>query len=190
MNPYIVLGIQSNASAFEIKRAYHDAVKRCHPDRYAGTPNYDSAQEELKKVNQAYDMLASRLREEYEAPRSNEESGEEDYYEGVEYDRHALKYAYDLAMEKRLSEALLLLSKTKRRGARWHYVHAICRKKAGAFTEAISDMEIAMKLDPGNLDYRDEWREIISLRTRRRKRTAVIGVAATAVVAVAVAVTL
>ncbi|MGI5898979.1 MAG: J domain-containing protein [Christensenellales bacterium] len=190
MNPYIVLGVESSASAFEIKRAYHDAVKRCHPDKYAGTPGYASAQEEMKKVNLAYDMLASKLREGYEAPKAEKETGEEEYYDGIEYDRHALKYAYDMAMEKRLSEALLLLSKTKRRGARWHYVHAICRKKAGAFSEAIADIEIAMKLDPGNLDYRDEWRSIIGLRTRRRKRAAMVGVAATAAVAVAVAVTL
>ena len=203
MDPYIVLGLPSGANAFEIKKAYHNAVKLYHSDRFAGTPEYIAAQEKLKTVNLAYDMLAPKLAGSFSGGRGtssaqsentskndsneNQSQAREEQYEGWEYDRHALKYAYDLAMEKRLSEALLLLSKTKRRGARWHYVHAICRKKAGAFAEAIKDIEIAMTLEPKNLDYRDEWRAIIALRTKRRKRAAVIGAAAAVAATIAVA---
>ena len=197
MNPYEVLGIDTGADAAEIKRAYYEAVKRCHPDRYAGTPRYEAAQEELKRVNLAYDMLADKLRAQFKAPAAayqddagSENAEQQEQYEGFEYDVHALRYAYDLAMEKRIDEALLLLSKTKRRGARWHYIHAICRKKAGMLQEAIEDIEIAMKLNPENADYRDEWRTIIAMRTKRRRRSVAIGAAATAAVAVVVVVSL
>ena len=203
MNPYLVLGIGSGADAAAVKRAYYEAVKRCHPDKYAGTPNYEAAQEELKRVNLAYDMLADKIRSEFAAAHeknshgaaeenaSQNDNGEcGEYYQGYEYDVHALRYAYDMAMERRIDEALLLLSKTKRRGARWHYVHAICRRKSGALADAIEDIEIAMKLDPANADYRDEWRTIIALRTKRRRRGVAIGAAATAAVAVAVVITL
>ena len=57
MNPYEVLGIRQGASEAEIKKAYKEKVKKYHPDQYRNNPLAGLAEEKLKQVNEAYDML-------------------------------------------------------------------------------------------------------------------------------------
>ena len=51
---YDVLGVSSEASADEIKRAFHNKAKAYHPDRNPGK------EEQFKKINEAYDVLKDR----------------------------------------------------------------------------------------------------------------------------------
>ena len=51
---YKVLGIRSDATQAEIKRAYHGLALRYHPDRNPGDPH---AQETFKEINAAYQVL-------------------------------------------------------------------------------------------------------------------------------------
>ena len=60
MNPYKVLGVSENASQEEIRKAYLALVKKYHPDRYADGPMKDMANEKLKEINQAYEMLTKK----------------------------------------------------------------------------------------------------------------------------------
>ena len=60
MNPYKVLGVSENASQEEIRKAYLDLVKKYHPDRYADGPMKDLANEKLKEINQAYELLTKK----------------------------------------------------------------------------------------------------------------------------------
>ena len=57
MNPYEVLGVPENASQEEIKKAYRELVRKYHPDQYQNNPLSELAQEKLKQINEAYDML-------------------------------------------------------------------------------------------------------------------------------------
>ena len=51
---YSLLGLQQNASAEEIKKAYRKKAMELHPDRHGG----DKVKEaEFKKVNEAYAIL-------------------------------------------------------------------------------------------------------------------------------------
>ena len=53
-----ILGIKGACSKEEIRQAYHDLVKVWHPDRFTHDPALAlKAQEKLKEVNEAYDIL-------------------------------------------------------------------------------------------------------------------------------------
>jgi molecular chaperone DnaJ len=58
-SPYDVLGVKPGASAVEIKKAYHDLVKKYHPDNYKGHPLENLAKEKMQEINEAYDRVTN-----------------------------------------------------------------------------------------------------------------------------------
>jgi len=56
MNPYEVLEIAPNASAEEIKEAYHGLAKKWHPDRFTG-PEHEVAEKRFRELAEAFAML-------------------------------------------------------------------------------------------------------------------------------------
>ena len=53
-DPRKVLGVGPDASQDEIKKAYRQKAKECHPDLHPDDPH---ATEKMNEVNEAYDML-------------------------------------------------------------------------------------------------------------------------------------
>lgn len=56
-NPFDVLGIPHNATPEQIKEAYRQKTRMYHPDRYTDPGMKRIAEENMKKINQAYDQL-------------------------------------------------------------------------------------------------------------------------------------
>lgn len=57
---YELLGVAPGASPQELKAAHRDLAKVWHPDRFAHDPRLQQkAQEKLKEINEAYDLLRS-----------------------------------------------------------------------------------------------------------------------------------
>jgi len=51
---YNIIGVSEKASADEIKKAYRQMAKKCHPD---ANPGDTAAEERFKEINEAYDVL-------------------------------------------------------------------------------------------------------------------------------------
>ena len=60
-NPWFeVLGVAPDAPAEQVREAYLGLVKAWHPDRFAGSPAMAArAEERLKEINAAYDLVRS-----------------------------------------------------------------------------------------------------------------------------------
>lgn len=57
---YEILGLKPDTSPEEVKQAYRDLAFVWHPDRFPNNPRLkEKAQEELKKINTAYEVLKS-----------------------------------------------------------------------------------------------------------------------------------
>jgi hypothetical protein len=57
---YELLGVKPGVSSSELKAAHRDLAKVWHPDRFTHDPRLqEKAQEKLKEINEAYDLLSS-----------------------------------------------------------------------------------------------------------------------------------
>ena len=56
-DPYTILGVSRDATDEEIKKAYRALARKYHPDNYAGSDLADVAEEKMKEVNEAYDLI-------------------------------------------------------------------------------------------------------------------------------------
>ena len=57
---YELLGVKPGVSSRELKAAHRDLAKVWHPDRFGHDPRLQQkAQEKLKEINEAYDLLSS-----------------------------------------------------------------------------------------------------------------------------------
>lgn len=58
-DPYVILGINRNATDDEVKRAYREMAKKHHPDKvaYLGEDVKRDAEEKFKEINDAYNKI-------------------------------------------------------------------------------------------------------------------------------------
>ncbi len=80
MSNYDLLGVSSNASAREIRKAYHEKIKQYHPDSYQG--DADFAREKTQDIVEAYKaVIQDAPTEKIEEPVYEYYDDEEDYEE-------------------------------------------------------------------------------------------------------------
>ena len=77
ITPYEVLGVRAWASAEEIHTAYRSLVKACHPDRFQDPARKRAAQEEMIRLNLAYEEALRRTVPRPSAPAVRELDAEE-----------------------------------------------------------------------------------------------------------------
>ena len=161
MNPYKVLGVSEDATQEEIRAAYLTLVKKYHPDKYTDNPLKELANEKLKEINEAYEMLTKK--------RNTASSGAGQDYGGYGGGYSGSGGAYsgpsaaDFARarsyinQNNLDAARQVLDSISVRNAEWYYLYGIVYLRQGWHDKALEFLTIAYEQEPGNAEYRNAY---------------------------------
>ncbi len=153
-DPYEVLGVSRTASDAEIKKAYHELVKKYHPDNFADNPLADLASEKMKEVNEAYDSITkSRAGSGKTSSSGYGSSYGSSYsgYSGTDYSRYAQVRTYIHSGQVDMAESLL--NAMSDRDGEWYYLKGEIAYRRGWLDEARQNYKIACSMTPGNVEY-------------------------------------
>ncbi|MDO4543003.1 MAG: DnaJ domain-containing protein [Clostridia bacterium] len=156
MNPYKVLGVSENASQEEIRQAYLALVKKYHPDKYVDNPLKELANEKLKEVNQAYDMLQKKQTSggsSYTASGSSSYSGQY---------ASELNRARAYINQNNLNAARSILDGIPVHDAEWNYLYGILYMRWGWYDRARVHFTAAYEAEPSNAEYRSAYTTLIN----------------------------
>ena len=159
-DPYSVLGVDSNASDEEIKRAYRELARKYHPDNYQNNPLADLAEEKMKEINEAYDAINTM--------RSGGTSSayQSSYQQQTTYQQQSRSYSAGSTIYARvrqsinlgnLSQAEQLLQSAPTQDAEWHFLMGSIAYRKGWLDEAMQQYQIAVNMEPGNPEYRQAY---------------------------------
>lgn len=150
-DPYQVLGVSPNASDEEVKKAYRELAKKYHPDNYADSPLADVAEQKMKEVNEAYDMI-NQMRQKGKGTGSTGT--------GSSYSNNSSSsqfYSVRIYIQRNMiNEAEQVLDNTPEgsRTAEWYYLKGMCAYRRGWSDQANSYFQTACNMDPNNQEYR------------------------------------
>ena len=156
MDPYKVLGISSDATDAEVKKAYRALAKKYHPDNYVNNPLADLAAEKMKQINEAYDEIQKQRAAGLSSGSSAGGAGGASYggsgAKSGEYIR-----VRELINAGRFSEAEVLLGRkaASERTAEWHFLYGHIMLHKGWMMEARQEFETACRMDPYNSEYQN-----------------------------------
>ncbi len=184
-DPYEVLGLKPDATDEEIKAAYHELVKKYHPDKYQDNPLAELAGEKLREVNEAYDVLMKQGVTTGGANYGNTTYGTgsynsgsyssggynngsySNYGSGTQYSSYnSAKYDQDYyqirnALNKgELYKADQLLINHATRDAEWYYLSGILAYRRGYVDDALTNIRQAMSMAPNVREYREMYQRL------------------------------
>ena len=142
MNAFQILGLKEDADETQVRQAYHQQVKACHPDQFADQKQQQQAQEKLIQLNLAYEE-ALRKTAAQPSPASHTLSVEE-----------AKRLAKKLLEQQRYESALLQLSHAETRDDEWYYIHGQLLMGMRQYNTAHQSFREAVRLQPENNEYR------------------------------------
>ena len=159
-DPYKALGVSVNATDEEIKKAYRALARKYHPDNFAGTPMAELAEEKMKEINEAYDMLT----------KAHSSTARENTSDNVDANTFAYARIRRMINSGSIDEAnatLDYISPTAR-GAEWNFLKGCILVRRGWYYDAQKYFETACYFAPENDEYR---MAVDSLRNARSQRT-------------------
>jgi len=160
IDPYGVLGLDPSASDEAVKKAYRELARKYHPDNYHNNPLSDLAQEKMKEINEAYDIITkqrakggrsggypggNRSQSGYEWGGGTSSRGSSDIYTEI---RNTINMGDLLRGEQ-------LLNTITDRGAEWHFLMGGIYYKKGWIDEAGREFQLAVHMDPTNAEYQE-----------------------------------
>ena len=150
-DPYIVLGVDRNASDEDIKKAYRELARKYHPDHYADNPLSSLAAEKMKEINEAYDAIMNERR----GKAGGNSSGA--YTASGEF-----KDVRDMINRGQIDQAQIVLDGVpiNKRNAEWYFLSGMVQYRRGYFDNAYSSFANAVRLDSNNPEYAQAFRNI------------------------------
>ncbi len=154
-DPYSVLGVSPNASDDEIKKAYRDLARKYHPDNYQGNPLADLAQERMKEINEAYDMITRSRSGSGSGSGSSAGQSYGSSYTGSHYSSTSPEFSRIRSALNmgNISLAEQLLNMCQNRNAEWNFLMGSLYYQKGWFDDARTYYQRAVSMDPGNGEY-------------------------------------
>ena len=151
MNPYQVLGVAETATDAEVKTAYRELAKKYHPDNYADSPLADLAEQKMKEVNEAYDMICD-MRKNGGASRSTYSQSS---YSNSGYTNTSFPDVRRLIKEGRLDDAMQILNGVSGTGrnAEWYFLMGMIFSRKGWTEQAYSYFQTACRMEPNNQEF-------------------------------------
>lgn len=155
MNPYEVLGLKPGASQEEIKKAYRNLIKQYHPDQYGDNPLKNLAEEKMREINKAYDMLTKNNGNSYNNSYSNSNNNtSNNSYSNYSNDSYSLSEIRRLILSRNFTEAERRLNSIQNRNAEWNFLYGLVLTNKGWFDAGLNHIQTAVNMDPNNFEYR------------------------------------
>ena len=155
-DPYTVLGVSSNASDQEIKKAYRELARKYHPDNYVDNPLADLAEEKMKEINEAYEAIQKQRSGGGGGSYQSSSSG--GYQGGYQQRQYSGNPTYarvrNLINMGDLNTADQLLDEMPQHGGEWYFLRGSIAYRRGWLDEALQNYSLAVQMEPGNMEYR------------------------------------
>lgn len=159
-NPYSILGVSSDASDEEIKKAYRTLSRKYHPDANVNNPNAAQAEEKFKQIQQAYQQIMQERE-------GGNFGGFRDYYgshgssrsDSDPYSTH-MTAAANYLRSRHYQEALHVLHSIETHTALWHYYSSIANSGLGNNVAALEHARQAASMEPFNSEYQNLVRQL------------------------------
>lgn len=176
-DPYKVLGLNRGATDDEIRNAYHELVKKYHPDKYQDNPLADLAEEKLREVNEAYDLLMKTSGHTtsvggntytYGSYGSGYDHGQggSSYTDAYSNARNSKHYSVREALDRnQLSRAEQLLATDSNRDPEWYFLAGVLSYKKGYYDDALGKVGYALNMQPNNQEYLRVYQQIMGTGT-------------------------
>ena len=152
-DPYEVLGVSQNASDEEVKKAYRNLARKYHPDNYQDNPLADLAEEKMKEINEAYDLITK--------TRSGGGNSYGGYNAGSAYQSQSYSSgSNDFAQVRQqinngnLDFAEQILQGSSVKNGEWYFLMGSIAYRRGWLDEARQNYQIACRMEPQNMEYR------------------------------------
>lgn len=165
-DPYQVLQVSADASDDEVKAAYHELVRKYHPDNFNGNPLSDLATEKMQEINEAYDRIIS-LRKNGQ-PNGNAYAPGQNWEGGQQFSD-----IRRLINARRITEAEELLDGVPKtsRDAEWYFLKGTIQQFRGWLDDAYANYATACNMDPANGEYKNAFSQLQWQRQHARPQS-------------------
>lgn len=152
-DPYEILGVSPSDSDEDIKKAYRALARKYHPDNYHDNPLADLAEEKMKEINEAYELIQkSRSGGSSSGGYSSAYQSQSRGYSGSASGQFA--QVRQRINSNDLDGAEQILQGTDARTGEWYFLMGSIAYRRGWLDEARQNYQIACQMEPNNPEYR------------------------------------